>query len=230
MAAIKKSAEDHAKKIMESNNLKTDDFERILNNPPYNTTIKQFIEDTAFTILKSQLEAASASTIRVSDKEMAEAAAKNKGLYSSFDVVFISLVPKAGQTKEEALKYQFKRANEIRKEIIKIAKLDDIKRYYEKEKDVHIGEPIKYEPGTLLSLYEQELKKNNQARITEPFNDNGKVAMMLKIEVPKSNETALENVRKELYNKAAQLDLRSKARETLANVPVVINCERRTRF
>ena len=50
--------------------------------------------------------------------------------------------------------------------------------------------------------------------------------MIIKIEASKSDKTVLENVRNRLYNEAVQRELRAIAQDTLANTPVVINCER----
>jgi hypothetical protein len=223
---IQRSAEQHALDVMNKNNLTRSSFERILNQEPYNTTYARFIETTAFELLREKIKASIASTIQISDEETERAMAKGNASFEDFDVVFLSVLPKPGLSKKASLSYQFNKANEIKKQIVKMRKLDVIKGYYEKDVGVRLIGPMKYEPGSLLARYDQELKKNPRARVTEPFEDDEAVSMIIKIEASKSDKTVLENVRNRLYNEAVQRELHAIAQDTLANTPVVINCER----
>ena len=112
---IYKSAQEHVKKIMETNNLSQESFEASLMLPPYNMTLKHYEHETAFLILKNQLES-SITNIEISDKEIEAEYKQHPNKYKEFEVIFISLsTPANNNNIKPLLSAQFVKANQIKK-------------------------------------------------------------------------------------------------------------------
>ena len=227
---IYKNAQEHIKKIMENNNLNKESFENILMRPPYSMTFRQYENDTAFHILKNQLESSIASSIEISDKEVLAASKQQvHDKYKEFEVIFISLAytPKSANNSNN-LTNQINKANRIKKEILANINLDSIKRKYKSHKDISFVGPLNYREGDFKEKYDALIKKDPAAKITEPFEDEGMVTMIWKIEknaVADNQKTALENVRKHLYTEAVQRRLNDLMKNILVKSSVEINCK-----
>ena len=227
---IYKAAQEHIKKVMESNNLSKESFEEILMRPPYSMTFKQYERETAFLVLKNQLESSIASNLEISDKDVeAEYKRQDPNKYKEFEVVFISvLAPKNLNNLKTPLSTQFYKANQIKKEIMGNINLDGIKRKYKNHKDISFVGPLDYQEGAFQQKYDIQIKKDLAAKITDPFEDEGVVTMIWKIEknaASDNQKTALENVRKDLYRRAVQRRLEDFMKNILVKSSVEINCE-----
>ncbi len=226
-----KAAEDHISSIMKNNNLTREKFETILQGPPYFTTLKQYEEETAFAILKNQIESSFFNSIEITEKDI-EVAKKqfNKSPKKDIEVVFISILPTRSSSQElsgRPTTSQFKKANDIKSSLLTKKSLESIKIEYKSQKDVSFIGPVDYEEGALKHQYEIQLKKDSSAIITEPFEDGRAVTMILRIEKalsPDKQKTALENVQKELYEKAVRQRMEAVTKDLLVNVPVEVNC------
>ncbi|MCA9507715.1 MAG: hypothetical protein KC505_04750 [Myxococcales bacterium] len=225
-----KAAEEHILKIMKENKLNRDQFDKILRGAPYFTTLQQYSYETAFLILKNQIEASIASSIQITDKDAKRALEQNKSQNKKVEVVFVSVLPGKQdniKTKEVTATSQFSKANDIRKEFLSKKSLKSLKVKYEQDKDVRFSGAIEYEEGVLRTQYEAQLKSDPSTLITKPFVDGGAVVMIVRIEKLLStdmSETALEKVRNDLYKKAVRQRLEAVTKEILVSVPVKVNC------
>jgi len=222
---IKKATQAHINKIIESNRLTRDRFEKILRSAPYNSSFSQYEYDTEYHLTKNQIDASIASTIAPTPGEVELELKKRKNTPKQFSIAFISISPTQSLKKADSLKLQFNKAKSIKEKISRMKNLDEIKKHYSGQSDVSIGDLMDYEEGTLIGHLDRQLKKNPSSRVTEPFEDDGAVTMIVKFEKKLDKKTALENVRKDLYKRAVQQRLDSITNNTLASSPVAINCD-----
>lgn len=205
--AIYKATDEHIEKVMASNKLNKDKFSKILMQPPYLTTFKQFRDDTATAILESNVRQAISSQISVNDEQVQEEVARLKADSSQvFDIVFISITTKKStrlNNGPDSLNPEFKKANDIRLKLTPTSTLNDIKKLYGDNSNISIIGPIAYEKGALKKAYEDRLKSNPANMVIGPFADDGSVTIMWKIKRlhQKLDRTGLEKVRKELYDR-----------------------------
>jgi len=227
---IYRNAQEHIKKIMENNKLSKESFEGLLMSPPYSMTFKQYESETAFLVLKNQLEASIISSLEISDKEVeTEYKRQDPNKFKDFEVIFISLAPQRKTASGKAnLSAQFIKANRIKREILTTNNLDTIKRKYKTHKDISFVGPLDYQEGAFQQKYDIQIKKDLAAKITDPFEDDGVVTMIWKLEKKAASDnqkTALENVRKDLYRRAVQRRLEDFMKNILVKSSVEINCE-----
>jgi hypothetical protein len=201
LSQINKSADEHIRKVMDSLKITKEKFTELLMNPPYLSTFNQFKYETATAILENHIKSTLASQIVITDEQIkSELVKRNTELSDSFDVVFIHILPRAGYD----LAAQFKIANDIKAQIKAHVSFDRIKKRYEKQKNVSIERPFAYVKGNLASEYEKQLTSSGNSPATEPFEDKKSVTMIWKIKKAQKilDETDIEKVRKELYDKA----------------------------
>lgn len=225
-----KAAEDHISKIMKDNHLSREQFARVLLNPPYLTTLKQFAEDTAFLILKNQIEASIASSITVSDGDIQEALAREMAHKKEYEIYFISILSTDNLTLKKsptATNAEFNKAKLIKSQLLAKNTIKHLKNKYKDDKQVKFNGPIDYEPGILKPEYDKKIKENESSLITDPFLDGRIVTLIVRQEKSLSKgkrENVLENVRNELYKRAVQQRLDAMIEEMLNTVPVELNC------
>lgn len=206
ISEIIKSADDHIKKVMEKNSFTQENFEKLLMQEPYLTTFKQYRYDTQTALLKSSVQSSIANQIALTDAQIAEEL-KRRELQESkeFDIVFISVLPNTLKGKNNTVNTtaQFEMANQIRSQLMSKKNIGEVKKRYGNLKNISIIGPMAYEVGTLKKEYEEQLEKSRDAKVTEAFQDDNAVTVIWKIEKPirKTNGTALEKVRKELYER-----------------------------
>lgn len=221
--AIKKAVNAHINKIIESNKLTPKRFSEILREH-YKTSLSQYEYDTEYHLNKSQLEASIASTIEITPKMVEAELARRKKTPQDFSIAFISVASKSSG-KGIPLTQQFARAKSIKEKISKIKNLDEIKKNFSGQSDISIGNLMDYEEGSLIPYYDQQLQKNPSSRVSEPFEDNGAVTMIVKFEKKLDEKTALENVRNALYKRAGEQGLNAITNKILAELPVFNNCK-----
>lgn len=204
---IIKATDEHINKVMEKNKLSQARFEELLMQAPYFSTFKQYRLETQTAMLENSVKSSIASQVSITDAQVIEEARKNKAEGGGdFEVVFISILPiKTGNKTLSSLELnaQIKKANEIRSQIASINNLSEVKKRYGDKANISIIGPISYETGTLKKEYEERLKASKSAKVTEAFSDDGAVTIIWKIAKPiqKSDGTALEKVRKEIYER-----------------------------
>lgn len=227
LADIKETRNKHIRKIIESNKLTLEEFESRLKGPPLFMTLRQYEDDIDNQIIKGQFDASVASKVQISPREIEAEIAKRAASPAKFVVIFISIAPKKGLKKADALRLQFIRAKNIRQEILGLKDLNALQKNYSGQSDVSIVGPLDYEEDSLMDRYDLQLKKNPTSRVTEPFEDGGVVTMIVKEKVLQldNQKTALEKVGNDLYNRAVQQGRNAVTKRTLANSSVEINCE-----
>lgn len=225
---INEDRNKHIKKIMASNNLTLDKFEKILSAPPYSTTLSQYEYELDYQILKHRYEDYIRNSIDKPQKKIIqEEAARRAESAENIALVFISITAPKNTAKTNAIRLQFIKAKKIKQEIQSGQDLNEIKKKYSGQSDVSFVGPLEYTEGSLKDLYELQLKKNPSSKITEPFEDGGAVAMILKEKVVPADKqkTALEVVKDLYYKSAVQQRLDATTNNALATASVEINCD-----
>lgn len=218
---INKAADDHLKKVMDNLKISLEKFADLLKESPYLTTPKRFQHEVATSILKEHYTGTVLKQITVGDVEVFEQVAKIKaGLTDQFDVVFLRVAPTHGL---EDPKQQLKEARAIQTRIKNRISLETLKNAYKNRENISINGPQAYEKGTLKNSYEEHLSLAKNSDVTEPFKDGADLIVLWKIKsIPKVfDETALEKVRKELYEKAVMEKYQSVTDEMMNSSAVV---------
>lgn len=224
VAEIKKSAESHAEKIMKDNHWDTERFAKVLRQPPYEMSIDQFVRQTEYSILEHHVRAALGAQVSVSDAEVADHVNKKEvELKNAFDVVFIMVSADKSDTSEQ-LSPQFKIANEINKKITVTTTLDELKKQYKNVQNISFIGPLAYQKGELQKVYEEQLAKELSVLVTKPFKDDKAVTMIWKLKKPvqKLDKNALENLRKELYEKRVNENFTAELRSVMGTSTVTM--------
>jgi hypothetical protein len=208
---IMRLANQHLKDIMNKNNLTEKKFANILMGPPHLMTLEAFRWETATMILLNHVKASLRGQISITDAQVKAAIEdEKKAITKKYQIVFISVtkdqVSKQNANKKsdkKSLEAEFKTANEIRSQINSLGSLNAVKKRYEDKKNITIIGPIDYEKGRLREIYEKKLEQDTFKQMTEPFIDDGAVTFIWKLLTveKKLDETALEKVRKDLYDK-----------------------------
>lgn len=202
ISQINKAADDHVKKVMADLKLSFDQFADLLMKPPYTMSVRQFKRETATLMLQNSFKATLASQIVVTDEQVVdEIKRRNENKQNQFDVVIIRILPQGVDARKNSVDSRFKKANEIRNKILSHLSLTELNESVKGQKNIVVMGPFGYEKGSLKSSYENHLAKNHEKLVSVPFVDNDEVILIWKIR-PTSlnlNETALEKVRKELY-------------------------------
>jgi hypothetical protein len=231
--AITKAADDYIAKIMEKNNLNEKKLEALLGQPPYSTTLNQFKKDTENEILQNSIKQQMGAQISITDDQAkVELQRRQNQLAQGYDVVFITVSSKTAHkagVRQVPSTAEFKRAKEIGGNLTSEKSINDIKKLYGSEKGILIIGPIAYEKGSLKKSYEDQLKSHENKGVIGPFEDDGSATMIWKVKRTgqKMGVTALEKVKKELYEKAVVEKLKAVS-DALDNSTVIVkNCGKR---
>lgn len=218
---INKAADEHLKKVMDNLKISRAKFADILKESPYLTTPKRFQREVATSILKEHYISTVAKQTMVGDTEVSERVLKIKaGLTDDFDVVFIRISPGRGLKDS---KRQLKEARAIKAKIKNGISLEALKQSNRNQEHIFINGPQVYEKGTLKTSYEEHLALAKNNDVTEPFKDGEDLIILWKLKsIPKVfDETALEKVRKELYEKMVMEKYQSVTDEMMNSSAVV---------
>lgn len=206
ISQVKSAAKEHIAKVVEDNHLTREKFKQILASPPYLMSFRQYQRQTEEKILQNHMRSQLASKISIGDDQVREAWAKQQEQRAKkFDVAFITIKPSPINNKtKDALTIQKNLVNEIHAKIESGQDLYEIKKEYIDRDNISIGDPISYARGTLKKEYEKHLLLSPTARVTKPFEEGGVVVMIVRLKKKREllDETTLEKVRKELYEKA----------------------------
>lgn len=205
ITGVTKAADDHIKSVIENNRLTESRFEEILSHPPYSMTFRQYQKETQTAILENNVKQILANQISVTDEQVkAEVALHYQAAEQKFDVIFITVHPDAKLANaSQRLNAQIKKANDIKNTISPSTSLNTLRKQYGHDASVSILDPIPYERGALEKTYDERLTKEPTKLVIGPFEEKQSVSLIWKIKRPvqKLDETALEKVRKELYDR-----------------------------
>ncbi len=227
LSSIHEAAEKHLKTIMEKNNLDAEKFAEILRRPPYSTTVEHYEEETAFAMLKNQIETSFAQSIHINEKKVQEAQKTTHKNPESWEIYFISILPIKSQEKQTVIP-QTNKANSIKYELKTQKQIDSVKEKYKDQKDVSFIGPIDYKKGDLVDHYEAALNKDPKEEIIGPFKDKQALTLIVRREkaLPlDKEETGLENIRNKLYEEGVAHRMSAVTKEILENTPIEVNCE-----
>jgi hypothetical protein len=222
LGQINKAAQDHVEHVLAERKLTQAQFIEILMRPPYSMTLSQFLYETKTAILEQQLIPTLAAQVVVTDEKVHQELAKK------FDIVFVT-VAQASQSQKKseknALNSQFYILNEIKTKILNQEPLAEIKRQYKGNKNIEILGPYAYEKDTFNKDYEAQLEKSSHQVVTDIFKEGDSLTMIWKIPAVSENldKTALEKVRKELYDRAVMEKYRAVTDAMIDDSTVVIN-------